>query len=265
MPLTGLCFGDSISSTWSWFWLCLEQGRARFGEPLQGAFPSPTALGLPSCCEPQAAPCEAGQGIPGVQRLTPPSTAVPSPHVRCPPHPCWDLGVFCRAPQPTQACRAVETARRRQGQGGAVSVLAREKGSSPRAFLQVPFACACCSLCGFSLPSRYEALFRPRGLRLPAASLGTEMSTPRGAVPQSWSLLGDGAGTPAHPHSRLPAAGVPRGPGHGREVCFHGVKTFYFINYSTKTDSFAGALNSCYLSSCLSVGVGAADLLFWPL
>lgn len=44
-------------------------------------------------------------------------------------------------------------------------MLAREKGSSPRAFLQVPFAfpCARCSLHGFSLPSQYEALFQPEG------------------------------------------------------------------------------------------------------
>lgn len=42
-------------------------------------------------------------------------------------------------------------------------MLAREKGSSQRAFLRLPFAfpSALCSLHGSPLPSRHEALFQP--------------------------------------------------------------------------------------------------------
>lgn len=131
---------------------------------------------------------------------------------------------------------------------------------------------------GSPFPLNTRPYSNPRGLRLPAASLCTEAPIPTlpagspGAVLQSWPLLGDGATTPSTstlsppPRQRagaLPCTPTAQGPGHGREICFHGVKPFYFINYSTKTDGFAGALQGCFLSSCLSVGFGAADLLFF--
>lgn len=129
---------------------------------------------------------------------------------------------------------------------------------------------------GSPFPLDTRPYSNPRGLRLPAASLCTEAPIPRcppgapgrccraGLCP-GWSRHPSTStlSPPQHQHAgALPCTPTAQGPGHGREICCHGVKPFYFIDCSTKPDSFAGALHGCYLSSCLSVGVGAADLLF---
>lgn len=137
---------------------------------------------------------------------------------------------------------------------------AGEKGSSQRAFLQAPFAfpCARCSLCGFS-PLDTRPYSQPRGLMLPAASLHRRLH-PAGS--RAAELASARPRSPPSPVRRCSALSpAAQGPGRGREIRFHGLQPFYFINCSAKPDSFAGALHSFYPSS-LSIGVGVAVLLF---
>lgn len=49
---------------------------------------------------------------------------------------------------------------------------------------------------------------------------------------------------PAQCAAALPCPPAAQGPGHGKEIRFHGVQPFYFIDCSTKHNSFAGALHS---------------------
>lgn len=181
-------------------------------------------------------------------------------------HPWKEPGLFCRG----WAAQAGGMCLRRQG---AASELAREKGSSQGAFLCLPFAfpSALCSLHGSPLDTRPYC--SPWGLRLPTASLCTEHPSPLPAGSPGWCSragLCSGTGPPqpipaptplCHRAAALPCSPLP-GPGHCREICFHRLKPFYFINCSTKTSNFAGALQH---SSCFSLGVGAAEICsFWP-
>lgn len=113
----------------------------------------------------------------------------------------------------------------------------------------------------------------PWGLRLPTASLWTiHPRCPQGAPGRcSRAGLCSGTGPPqpipaptplCHRAAALPCS-PPPGSGHCREICFHRLKPFYFINCSTKPSNFAGALQR---SSCFSLGVEAAQIwFFWPL
>lgn len=203
----------------------------RFGERIQGTFPQPHCAG--AAVPPQAPFLQHCHGL----------------------TPSWDASVlptFCGSPQFKPwgilpflslggAGGLLQPTPEGRDEDGAASMLAREKGSSQRAFLQVPFAFPCtrCSLHGFSLPSQYEALFQPEGTKAATASLCTEASITRclgGAaeLASAWTWSHHpSTSTPSPPQLSALSSHCP-GPGHGGESCFRGVKPFYCINCSTK-------------------------------
>lgn len=174
--------------------------------------------------------------------------------------PWEELGVFCSRHQ--KAGMRMELPLCWPGRRGAPSEL------SSRFPLLSPAPAAPYMGSPFPLSTRpYSNL---RGLRLPQHLFALKHpSHAAWVVLQSWPLLGHGATTPAHPRrhlpSSLPCPPTAQGLAMVGKAAFVGLNLFTALIAPQNPHSLAGALHGCYLFSCLFIGVGAADLLFFGL